>query len=65
MEQWKVGFAVNHLSSEEMREVVIRLMEDKELYKEIQKNEEIAWKDLNPARNNERLLNLIREKENI
>ena len=65
VEQWKVGFAVNHLSSEEMREVVIRLMEDKELYKEIQRNEEIAWKELNPAKNNERLLNLIREKENI
>ena len=65
VEQWKVGFAVNHRSSEEMREVVIRLMEDKELYKEIQKNEEIAWKELNPAKNNERLLNLIREKENI
>lgn len=65
VEQWKVGFAVNHRSSEEMREVVIRLMEDKELYKEIQRNEEIAWKELNPAKNNERLLKLIREKENI
>ena len=44
---------------------MLKLWEDKELYKEIQKNEEIAWKELNPAKNNERLLKLIREKENI
>ncbi|MDO5018770.1 MAG: glycosyltransferase [Lagierella massiliensis] len=63
--EWKVGFAVSHRSVEEIREVVLRLMKDKELYREIQNNEEIAWTKLNPEKNNERLLNLIGKKEKL
>ncbi|WP_300411037.1 glycosyltransferase [Lagierella sp.] len=65
VEEWKVGLAVEHRSVEEMREAVIRLMNDDNLYREIQKNDEIIWKELNPEKNNKRLLNLIKEKEII
>lgn len=65
VEEWKVGFAVEHRCVEEMREVVTKLMKDENLYREIQKNDEKIWKELNPEKNNKRLLNLIREKEII
>lgn len=57
--EWNVGVAVDHESEEEMRNVLIKLRDDQSFYHSLQENCRKMQSELNPQKNNERLLKRI------
>ena len=54
-----MGVAVDHESDEEMRNVLIKLRDDQSFYHSLQENCRKMQSELNPQKNNERLLKRI------